>query len=1110
VNALPPAVVSGSTAICPGGSASVSVALTGTPPWDLTYTSGGTPVSVSGIISSPYTFNVTPSATATYTVTALSDASCTAGAAQVSGSAVVTVGALPTAVVSGSTAICAGGSATVSVALTGTAPWNLTYTDGTTPVTVSGITTSPYAFNVSPASTSTYTVTSLTDGSCSAIDAGISGSATVMVNTRPTATISGGGTICAGSASSVSVALTGISPWNLTYTNGTTPVTVNGITASPYTFTVSPSASATYTVSALSDASCTGVAGGLSGSAVVTVNALPTAVISGSTAICAGGSATVSVALTGTAPWNLTYTSGGTPVSVSGITASPYTFTVSPSASATYTVTTLSDASCTAGAAQISGSAVVTVGALPTAVVSGSTAICAGGSATVSVALTGTAPWNLTYTDGTTSTSVTGITSSPYTFNVSPASTSTYTVTSLSDGSCSAIAAGISGSATVMVNPRPTATISGGGTICAGGSAAVSVALTGTAPWNLTYTNGTTPVTVNGITASPYIFTVSPAASETYIVTALSDASCTGVAGGLSGSAVVTVNALPTAEVSGSAAICPGGSATISITLTGVPPYSVTYTDGSTSTSVNGIAVSPFIFTVKPTATATYKVTAMSDASCTAVAGNLTGSALVTVSTSPTAVVSGGGPICPGGSATVSVALTGTPPWSLTYTDGTTPTSVTGVTTSPYVFTVSPAAASTYTVTALTDAGCAAAPGSLSGTAMVTVSSLPTAVLSGSASVCAGSAVPLSVALTGTAPWNLTYSDGTHSTSIKGITASPYVFNVSPAATTSYKVTDLTDASCTAVSGDLSGSPTVTVKALPTASISGSAAICSGTAATLSVALTGTGPWNLTYSDGTTPTAVTGITSSPYTFNESPAVSSTYTVTSLTDASCSAGSTELTGAAIITVTSKPAQPVFNLSEAVVQAGTTVAYSIVPNTDVLNYQWSYTGTGVTIQGNTDAVQINFDITATNGNLEVSGVNDCGTGTALVLPITVDHAITEFNAFIASRQGTTALLKWTTQYEFQVDHFDVNYSTDSVHFNTIGSVSAVGNSLTPESYSYVHKHPQAGWNEYQIVAVGKNDSTVSSAVLRPEQFLVADALSKSDIRNFAYFLPGSSKV
>ena len=1155
VNPRPTAVVSGSATICNGGSTTVSVELTGTGPWNLTYTDGTTPVSVTGITSSPYTFSVSPAATTTYTVTALSDASCTGQAGDITGSAIVTVNPRPTAAVSGSTAICNGGSTTVSVALTGTGPWNLTYTDGTTPVSVTGITSSPYTFSVSPTATTTYTVTALSDASCTGQAGDVTGSAVVTVNPRPTAVVSGSATICNGGSTTVSVALTGTGPWNLTYTDGTTPTSVAGITATPYTFSVSPTASKTYTVTALSDASCTGQAGDITGSAVITVNPRPTAVVSGSATICNGGSTTVSVALTGTGPWNLTYTDGTTPTSVTGITSSPYTLNVSPSATTTYTVTAVSDAGCTGQAGDITGSAVVTVDPRPTAVVSGSATICNGGSTTVSVALTGTAPWNLTYTDGTTSHSVSSTTAS-YTFSASPSTTTTYTVTALSDAGCNGQAGDITGSAVVTVNPRPTAAVSGSATICNGGSTTVTVALTGTGPWNVTYTDGTTSHSATSTTAS-YTFSVSPSTTTTYTVTALSDAGCVGQTGDITGSAVVTVNPRPTAVVSGSATICNGGSTTVSVALTGTGPWNLTYTDGTTPTSVTGITSSPYTFNVSPSATTTYTVTAVTDASCTGQAGDITGSAVVTVNPRPTAVVSGSTTICNGGSAMVSVALTGTGPWNLTYTNGTTSTSVTGITSS-YTFSVSPSTTTTYTVTALSDASCTGQAGDITGSATITVNPRPTAVVSGNATICNGGSTTVSVALTGTGPWNLTYTNGTTPTSVTGITTSPYTFNVSPSATTTYTVTAVSDAGCTGQAGDITGSAVVTVNPRPTAVVSGSATVCSGTPATVSVALTGTGPWNLTYTDGTTSHSVSSSTAT-YTLAVSPSATTTYTVTAVSDAGCSGQAGDITGNAVITVNplpavptitttspvvcaggsvtltssegsgnqwyengsiitgqtgttydataagtytvqvtsaagctavsaqtsltagTVPAQPVFNVFAAIANGGqTNIPYSVTPDPNAVSYQWNYTSTGVTIAGTGNAVQLSFAGNAGSGNLEVIAVNGCGNSPTASQPVTVRDEPVQYTGFGVAKNGRTSVLSWSTAFEYNLDHFEIEYGTDSAHLTTLASVPATGTSNVQNNYSYVHQQPVAGWNYYQIKAVSKDGTTVLSSI------------------------------
>lgn len=97
----------------------------------------------------------------------------------------------------------------------------------------------------------------------------------------------------------------------------------------------------------------------------------------------------------------------------------------------------------------------------------------------------------------------------------------------------------------------------------------------------------------------------------------------------------------------------------------------------------------------------------------------------------PTAVLSGTDTICPATSGTLNIVLIGTQPWSLTYTDGTTPVTVTGITSSPYTITVNPVATATYTITALSDAHYPALPNDISGTVTMTVGDFEAPVISG-------------------------------------------------------------------------------------------------------------------------------------------------------------------------------------------------------------------------------------------------------------------------------------------------------------------------------------------------------------------------------------------
>lgn len=97
---------------------------------------------------------------------------------------------LPTvnATISGTDSICINNSslAKLNITLSGTSPWDITYTDGTTPVTVNVITSSPYLINSAVYATAgikTFTITSATGlGSC---PANISGSGNVTVFPKP-------------------------------------------------------------------------------------------------------------------------------------------------------------------------------------------------------------------------------------------------------------------------------------------------------------------------------------------------------------------------------------------------------------------------------------------------------------------------------------------------------------------------------------------------------------------------------------------------------------------------------------------------------------------------------------------------------------------------------------------------------------------------------------------------------------------------------------------------------------------------------------------------------------------------------------------------------------
>ncbi|MFT3751681.1 MAG: hypothetical protein QM800_02005 [Paludibacter sp.] len=80
------------------------------------------------------------------------------------------------------------------------------------------------------------------------------------------------------------------------------------------------------------------------------------------------------------------------------------------------------------------------------------------------------------------------------------------------------------------------------------------------------------------------------------------------------------------------------------------------------------------------------------------------------------------------------------------------------------------------------------------------------------------------------------------------------------------------------------------------------------------------------------------------------------------------------------------------STVLVQNAIGVPYSVSAIPNATSYSWSYTGSGVSINGTGNSVTLDFAANATAGQLSVRGINSCGAGVASVLDIAANKVLT----------------------------------------------------------------------------------------------------------------------
>ncbi|MBO0356577.1 T9SS type A sorting domain-containing protein [Hymenobacter sp. BT186] len=186
----------------------------------------------------------------------------------------------------------------------------------------------------------------------------------------------------------------------------------------------------------------------------------------------------------------------------------------------------------------------------------------------------------------------------------------------------------------------------------------------------------------------------------------------------------------------------------------------------------------------------------------------------------------------------------------------------------------------------------------------------------------------------------------------------------------------------------------VTVRALPTATLSGTATICTGTSTALTLHLTGEAPWQVRYStDGGATAVALPVTAAEltadgnYSLSVSPTATTIYSLVSVTDANCTA--TALTGTATVTVNTPPVVTVPTVPTATAAYGQTTAS--------VSFEATATGTpapavtySVVRNGVVTPITSPYNFAVGTTTVTATAINDCGTVTE-TFPVTVQATV-----------------------------------------------------------------------------------------------------------------------
>lgn len=1036
---LPTASISGNVTICSGNTATVT--FTGTPNATVTYNNGSGNQTITLNAAGTATINQAFTATTTYTLVSVASAGTPSCSQTVTGSVTVNVLPLPTASIASNVSVCAGGSATVT--FTGTPNATVTYNTGGGNQTIVLNAAGTATITASYTTTTTFNLVSVASSGTPSCTRTLTGSVTVTVIQPPTVTIGTSVSVCQNG--SATVTFTGTPNATVTYTVSGVPgnqtIALNG--AGTATITQNYTATTTYTLVGIATGgtpTCTATA---TGTVTITVLPPPTATVAANTTICQGASATVT--FTGTPNATVTYNNGSGNQTITLNAAGTATITQTFTATTTYTLVSVASAGTPSCTTALSGSITITVVPLPTASISANATVCSGQSATVT--FTGTPNATVTYNTGGGNQTIVLNAAGTATITQNFTTTTTYNLVSVTSAGTPSCTAPATGSITITVVPPPTVTIASNATVCSGQSATVT--FTGTPNAVVTYNNGSGNQTITLNAAGTATITQNFTSTTTFTLVSVATAGTPSCSAPVTGSVTITVVPPPTVTISANATVCSGQSATI--TFTGTPNATVTYNSGSGNQTIVLNAAGTATISQTFTSTTTFTLVSIATSgtpSCTAPAN---GSVTITVVPPPTVTIASNATICSGGNATVT--FTGTPNAVVTYTVTGTPGNQTITLNAAGTATISGTytATTTFTLVSVATAGTPSCTQPATGTVTITVVPPPTVTISSNTTVCSGQSA--TVTFTGTPNATVTYNNGSGNQTIVLNAAGTATITQNFTSTTTFTLVSITTAGTPSCTAPVTGSITITVVPPPTVTIASSATICSGQSAT--VTFTGTPNAIVTYNTGGGNQTITLNAAGTATITQNFTSTTTFTLVSVATSGTPGCSAPATGT--ITITVLPPPTVTIASSATVCSGqsATITFTGTPNATVTYNNGSGNQTITLNAAGTATITQNFTSTTTFALVSVatSGTPSCSAPATGSVTITVTPPPTvtiASDATICSGQSATVTFTGTPNATVTYNNGSGN---QTIVLNAAGTATITGTYTANTTFTLV---------------------------------------------------------